>query len=119
MIAIEEQANYLSISIVGTFSVSDYKTFESHALTHLTTGKALHILFDLTAMDGYTLDMLWEEVRFTRAHAHDFEQIAVIATDDWINWAAWITQLFTDAEVQIFNTYAEAESWLATSAIEE
>jgi hypothetical protein len=45
-------------------------------------------------MSGFTVDMALEEIRFARAHAHDFARIAILTRDQWIAWSAWLSQMF-------------------------
>ncbi len=54
-------------------------------------------------MAGFTLDVAWEEIKFSRKHAHDFGRIAVLTDDQWMTWSAWLSQLFVEADVVVFN----------------
>jgi hypothetical protein len=65
-------------------------------------------------MAGVTLDMAWEEIRFSREHAGDFNRIAVLTDSQWVTWSAWLNQLFVSADVRVFEGEGEAQAWLAT-----
>lgn len=112
MIAIEHKAHCVLAAVAGEFSLSDYKEFEDNVLYELKFHGRPNLLFDLTEMLGYTLDVAWEEIRFTRAHRRDFGRIAVVTTDQWTTWTTWIAQLFVDSEVQVFANAIDAERWL-------
>ena len=70
------------------------------------------LLFDLRQMADFTLDMAWEEIKFSRAHSHDFGKIAVLTDSQWVTWSAWLSQIFVDADLQVFDDEQEARSWL-------
>ena len=46
MIAINDQGKLVSISVIGEFTVADYKEFEEHVLYHLKAG-GVSLLLDL------------------------------------------------------------------------
>ncbi|WP_374354639.1 STAS/SEC14 domain-containing protein [Chitinimonas sp.] len=100
-------------AVAGDFTIADYREFEENVLYELRFhGQPVNLLFDLTDMLGYTLDVVWEELKFSRAHHADFGRIAVVTTDQWTTWATWVARLFVDSDVQIFDNAAEAERWL-------
>ena len=40
----------------------------------------------------------------------------MLTQDQWLTWSAWVSQLFVDAEVQVFDDEAEARGWLDITA---
>ena len=36
---------------------------------------------------------------------------AVVTSDQWITWQAWLSRLFVDADIQVFSDYDEAQAW--------
>lgn len=113
MIAIEEKADLLEVAVYGELSLGDYRRLEVAVSTEIKTGAPkVKLLLDLTRMTGFTLDVAWEEVKFTRAHAHDFRRIAIITPDQWGPWISWVSAAFTDAEVMLFEDLETAEEWL-------
>jgi hypothetical protein len=112
MITIEHNHNLISVGVFGEFTLADYKEFEELVDYKVKFEGPLDLLFDLREMVGFTLDVAWEEIKFSRAHAHDFGRIAVLTQDQWVTWSAWITQLFVDAEVVVFDNEADARAWL-------
>ncbi len=113
MIVVEEQADLLKVHVYGELTLADYRELETAVGSGLKTTPKVRLLMDLTRMSGFTLDVAWEEVRFTRAHAHDFRRIAVVTASRWLGWAGWLSAAFTDAEVETFEEVADAEAWLA------
>lgn len=112
MIAIEHKAHGVLATVVGEFTLADYKEFEENVLYELKFHGIPNLLIDLSEMKSYTLDVVWEEIRFSRAHASDFGRIAIVTTDQWTTWATWLARLFVDSDVQVFDTDSEAESWV-------
>jgi len=113
MITINNEAPGIVVSaVLGEFTVADFNEFENaveHALKFQGTAK---LLVDLRDMAGFTLDVAWEEIRFTRQHAHDFERIALVTGSEWQEWSAWLTRLFTEADMQVFEDYELALDWV-------
>jgi len=115
MITIEQTQNLLSIAVLGEFSLADFRQFEEHALLMLKSPGTVNLLFDLRDMLSYTVDVVWEEIKFFRhEHQHDFSRIAVVTDDQWITWQAWLSRIFVDAEICVFADYAEAKTWVTT-----
>jgi len=112
MITIQQTANLVNIAVLGEFTLADFKQFEEQALYKLETPGELNLLFDLRDMIGYTLDVAWEEIKFfRREHNHDFSKIAVVTSNQWQTWQAWLSRLFVDADIRAFENYEEALAW--------
>ena len=112
MITIEESGDLLAASIFGKLTLADFREFEAAAGRELREAPKIRLLLDFSDMLDYTIDVAWEEIRYTRAHAHDFKRIAVVTTGQWANWLAWVSAAFTDAEVRIFEDPKQAQAWV-------
>lgn len=113
MITIEQSGNLLNVAVLGEFTLADFKQFEELALPKLQTPATVNLLFDLRAMINYSIDVAWEEiVFFGREHPHDFAKIAVVTSDQWLTWQAWLSRLFVDADIRVFSDYKEAHFWV-------
>lgn len=114
MITIEQNDKLLNASVLGEFTLADFKQFEEQALLELESPGAVNLLFDLRDMISYTVDVAWEEIKFfSREHQHDFSKIAVVTDDQWLTWQAWLSRLFVDADIRVFADYNEARDWVA------
>ncbi len=110
MITIEQKGNTVVATVFGEFALADFQEFE----TLVSGAKAsFNLLFDLRNMADFTVDVAWEEIKFARAHGHDFGKIAVLTGSQWVVWSAWLTRAIGDAELEVFEDQAEAETWLA------
>lgn len=113
MIVIEEKGDLLKVHVYGEMTLADYREFESAVTGGLRTAPKVRLLMDFTNMSGFTVDVAWEDLRFTRAHAHDFRRVAVVSDSQWLAWIGWLSTAFTDAGVETFASLADAEAWLA------
>lgn len=116
MISTEHNDSLVAITVFGEFTLADYKEFEELVNYKIQFQGQVDLLFDLREMVGFTLDVAWEEIKFSRQHADDFRRIAVLTDDQWLTWSAWVSQLFVDAEVQVFSDESEARDWLSGMA---
>ena len=112
MIVVNENKDLLEMHVYGELTLADYRDFEEAVGRELKTAPKIKLLVDLANMTGYTLDVVWEEIRFTRAHAHDFRRIAIISESQWAPWLSWMNAAFSDAEARIFDNSGEALAWL-------
>lgn len=116
MITIEHERNLISATVFGEFTLADYKEFEELANYKIKFEGPVNLLIDLRKMLDFTVDVAWEEIKYTRAHRHDFTRIAVLTDSQWMSWSAWMTQFFVDGEIMVFEDEAEARDWLHTPA---
>ena len=114
MITIDEQGNLLNVAVFTELTLADFKEFEAAVTTGLKSAPKVRLLLNLTHMTGFTLDMAWEDIKFTRAHAHDFRKIAIVTSAQWTPWLGWVSAAFTDAETQLFEQDSDADRWLQT-----
>lgn len=112
MITVNPELQLITVTAFGDFTLADYQEFEAAARTALEAHHKPNLLFDLREMTGYTLDVAWEEIRFSRQHAEDFTKVAVVTTDQWMIWSAWLSQLFVASDIQVFEDTGTALAWL-------
>ena len=112
MIVIEEQNDLLKATVYAELSLADFREFETAVQRELKQAPKIKLLLDLTKMSGYTVDVAWEDLHFTRAHAHDFRRIAVVTGSVWATWLGWLPSAFTDAEIKHFEDTTTADAWL-------
>ncbi|HEX5802540.1 MAG TPA: STAS/SEC14 domain-containing protein [Azospira sp.] len=116
MIVTDHQPHRVSVAVYGEFSLADYKEFEQVVNYKVKFEGPVDLLFDLREMGDFTLDVAWEELKFSRTHANDFNRIAVVTDSQWVTWTAWLSQIFVNAEMRIFTDADEAASWLGMAA---
>jgi hypothetical protein len=116
MITTDQTGQLLSVAVLGEFTLADFQEFEGLVLAKVSRGGTADLFFDLREMADFTVDMAWEEIKFSRQHAGDFRRIAVLTDSQWVTWSAWLEQLFLKSDVRVFNDEADARAWLAEGA---
>lgn len=112
MIVTDHQSHRVSVTVYGEFSIADYRQFEELVDFKVRFEGPIDLLFDLRQMIDYTLDVAWEELKFSRSHSNDFERIAVVTDSQWVTWSAWMSQIFVNSQMRIFDDVVEATGWL-------
>ncbi|HQR53742.1 MAG TPA: STAS/SEC14 domain-containing protein [Burkholderiales bacterium] len=115
MISIQIADEYTNVAVLGEFTLADMKELEEHAIYQIRLQGSANLLIDLRDMLGYTLDVAWEELKFTRTHAREFGRVAVVTDNQWLAWIAWLESLFTDAEIEVFASYDDALAWVTAA----
>ncbi len=112
MIVTDHKEHRVSVSVFGEFTLADYKEFEELVNFKVQFEGPVDLLFDLREMAGFTLDVAWEEIKFSRAHANDFNRVAVVTDSQWVTWSAWLSQVFVNADIEVFADAEAAKAWL-------
>lgn len=107
-----ETENLVIATVLGEFTLADFQELEKAAEYTLKFKGHASLLVDLRDMLDFTVDVAWQEIRFARQHPRDFDKIAVVTGDQWLQWSAWLTRLFTEAEIQVFDDYDAALAWM-------
>lgn len=116
MITSDQTDSLLSFTVLGEFTLGDFQEFEDKVLEKVSRGGTADLLLDLREMADFTVDMAWEEIKFSRQHADDFRRIVVLTDSQWVAWSAWLEQLFLKSDVRVFDDEADARAWLAEGA---
>jgi len=113
MINLSVDKNVVTLSVLGEFTIADFKQFEEHILYAAKLGP-VNLLIDLRDMVGYSLDVVWEEIKFSHQHQYDFDKVAVVTSDQWVAWSTWVQRLLVDADIEVFDDFAAAQDWVTT-----
>lgn len=116
MISINVRDNVISLSVLGPFTLEDYREFEEAVLYGIKFQGVVNLLIDLRDMLSFSLDVAWEEVRFSREHANDFDRVAVLTNNEWMAWSTWVNRLFVNADIRLFDALEPAEAWVRETA---
>jgi hypothetical protein len=113
MISLDSKNNQIAVSVMGQFTLDDYREFEQAVGYGIQFQGKVDLLFDLRDMLSYSLDVAWEELKFSREHKNDFGRIAVLTDDQWMAWSMWLNRAFMSAEIRLFDNLEMAQAWLA------
>ena len=116
MIVTQHQPKRVNVTVYGEFTLADYKEFEAMVNDTISADGTVDLLFDLREMADFTLDVAWEDIVFARAHANDFRRIAVLTHSQWVAWSAWLSQIFVQAQMRVFDDESAARAWLDDAA---
>jgi len=72
VITIKSEGNLVSFSVMGEFTLADYKEFEQEVEHEIQFQGGVNLFKGLRDMADYTLDLDWEEIKFTRRTAITF-----------------------------------------------
>jgi hypothetical protein len=114
MISIKVENNLVNVAVLGKFTIADFKEFEQAVSYGIQFQGTLNLLVDLRDMLGFTLDVAWEDIKFTSQHLYTFDKIALVTDDQWIKWSAWLSRTFVDADIQVFEDYDTASAWVTS-----
>lgn len=113
MISLDIKNNQIAVSVMGQFTLDDYREFEQAVCYGIQFQGTVNVLFDLRDMLSYSLDVAWEELKFSREHKNDFGRIAVLTDDQWMAWSMWLNRSFMSAEIRLFDDLDMAQAWVA------
>lgn len=116
MITIDHSNALVSVAVLGEFTLADFQEFEELVFFQVKFDGPVDLFFDLREMADFTVDMAWEEIKFSRQHGSDFRRIAVVTDSQWVTWSAWLEQLFVSANLRVFADEADARQWLSEKA---
>lgn len=113
MISLDVQGDRIAVSVMGQFTLDDYREFEQAVTYGVEFQGVVNVLFDLRDMLSYSMDVAWEELKFSREHKDDFGRIAILTGDQWVAWSMWINRLFMSADIRLFDDLDMAQAWVA------
>jgi hypothetical protein len=113
MISLDIKNNRIAVSVMGQFTLDDYREFEQAVCYGIQFQGTVDLLFDLRDMLSYSLDVAWEELKFSHQHKNDFGRIAILTDDQWMAWSMWVNRLFMSADIRLFDDLEMAQAWLA------
>ncbi|MCD6707898.1 MAG: STAS/SEC14 domain-containing protein [Thiobacillus sp.] len=113
MISLNTQDNLIAVTVMGQFTLDDYYEIEKAVCYGIQFQGTVNLLFDLRDMLSYSVDVAWEELKFSREHKNDFGRIAILTGDQWVAWSMWVNRLFMSADIRLFDDLDLAQAWLA------
>jgi hypothetical protein len=116
MISSTLDKNLVTLSVLGEFTVADFKQFEEQVLFGIQFEGPVNLLIDLRDMVGYSIDVVWEELKFSRQHQYEFIKVAVVTSNQWLTWSTWLQRLFVDADIEVFDDFDTAKGWIVNEA---
>lgn len=113
MISLDINDNQIAVTVMGQFTLDDYREFEQAVCYGIQFKGKVNLLFDLRDMLAYSVDVAWEELKFSREHKNDFGRIAILTGDEWVAWSMWLNRAFMSADIRLFDELELAQAWVA------
>jgi hypothetical protein len=113
MISLDVKNNQVGVTVMGQFTLDDYKEFEEAVTYGVKFQGKVNLLFDLRDMLSFSVDVAWEELKFSREHKNDFGRIAILTGDQWVAWSMWINRMFMSADIRLFDDLDLAQTWVS------
>lgn len=113
MISLTTKDNQISVTVMGQFTLADYQELEQAVNYGIQFQGTVNLLFDLRDMLSYSVDVAWEELKFSREHKTDFGRIAILTGDQWVAWSMWVNRMFMSADIHLFDDLDMAQNWVA------
>ena len=113
MINLDVRDKQIAVNVMGQFTLEDYREFEQAVCHGIQFQGVVNVLFDLRDMLSYSVDVAWEEIKFSREHKNDFGRIAILSDDEWVSWSMWINRSFMSADIRLFDDLDMAQAWVA------
>jgi hypothetical protein len=110
------QGKLLGIEVSGLLTGKDYDKLVPLLEELIEKEGALRLLVDMRGFSGLDVAAFWEELGFSLRHLNDFEKIAVVGNQAWIEWWVKLTSPLIGVRAQYFEAgeMGEAWSWLKT-----
>lgn len=113
MIKLDANTNQIAVTVMGQFTLADYREFEEAVCRGIEFRDKVNVLFDLRDMLSYSVDVAWEEIKFSREHRNDFDRVAILTSSEWVAWSMWINRFFMSADIRVFEDLEAAQAWVA------
>ncbi len=104
----------LEVRVTEKLAKEDYNRFVPEVERMIHQHGKIRVLFDMRDFHGWTLQALWEDIKFDVKHFNDIERLAMIGDKRWQAWMATFCRPFTTAEIRYFDQSEadEARVWL-------
>lgn len=119
MITIQHEGSLTVVGVFARLEIADFRRLEAEIESQLLRLGKVDLLVDLRGMLGYTLDVAFEDLRFTREHAHDVGRVAILSEDNAVVWTALLSELFVRADMRVFDDETLAREWLGLKVASE
>jgi hypothetical protein len=98
MISLNVKDNQIAVTVMGQFTLEDYREFEQAVCYGIQFQGTVNLLFDLRDMLSYSVD---------------FGRVAILTGDQWVAWSMWVNRLFMSADIRLFDELDLAQAWVA------
>jgi universal stress protein A len=99
----ETSGKIFALKITGRLTGEDYKKVTAYLDEEIEFHRPIRLLCITEDLTGVDLEAMWEDLKFGLRHLHDFERIAVVGDEKWLEWLTKLGDHFLrEAEVRWF-----------------
>ena len=105
---------YLTLKMQGTLTHQDYQRLTPMIDSALQNSpeRCLKVYVDITELEGWQAQALWDDFKFGIKHNKNFSKIALLGNEQWQHVAAKVGNWFISGELQYFADSQKALEWL-------
>ncbi len=105
---------YMTFAAVGKLTHEDYEVITpviDSALEGVKDPK-IKALVDIRELEGWEARAAWDDFKLGLKHGREFETVAVVGSQRWLDAAAKVGSWFMSGEIQSFDNVDDALAWL-------
>ncbi len=112
-----QDTNVLMVQGIDHLVKSDYKLLVSKTDEAVARFGRISMPVELRKFKGWTMEALWEDLKFDIKHFNDIDRLAVVGEKKWGKGLAIFSKPFTKATVRYFDLseFDAAKSWVCIS----
>lgn len=112
----ETHEKVLMVEASKKLTINDYKETFEPALKKLIDqyGRINLLMCFLDDFEGYEIEAIWEDAKFSVSHRHDFSKIALVGMPRKMEWLTKVGAHLVDFEVHTYDQSQrkDAEEWV-------
>ena len=105
----------VGVEATGKVTEKDYRDVLAPALEAGLQDRSLRLLYVLgDGLDGHSPGAAWEDTKLWTKHLRDWERVAIVSDEDWLENAMKAFSWLMPGEVRVFESddVREAKGWL-------
>jgi len=106
------QAHVFGIKAYGKISTDDYEKILIPAMEDMIKEHSpINVVVDLSEFQGMEAGAFWDDFKFGIKHLNDFQRMAIVGEQKWIDWVAKLADPVTKAQIKAFHTNNVKKAW--------
>lgn len=109
----------LGIKMSGKLKATDYDKIIPLIENKLSRYGKINLYCEMRDLETPELAAIWEDLKFDVKHFNDFNRVAMVGDQKWMEWATQFTKPFTSAKVRYFdaNDRPDAMAWASAKGL--
>lgn len=107
----ESQGKLLGLRVSGKVTAEDYESLIPEMERRIDAAGPLRLLCDMRDFGGIEIEAFWADFKFSVRHLKDFERMAVVGDQRWLEWWTKAASPFVKTQVKCFGSEEIREAW--------